>query len=1070
MSSNKQLELPTTMSRSIKAPMRSTSGPIPTSRIRAPTKQAARSPNATPVPPETSSSPPIANVSSLPRPSAASRRVSAPVPARNVVKSPETPSPNPTKSRARPSTPESSRSVHAPPNGSLPVPRQRVMSLTPPRRTIQTTAAAVTPAKRTGALSTSPNPKVIATPSKGKPSVSPPNGKVVTTPPKGKSTATPLISTPPNGKSAAKPASISQSPAGRTQTSRHSSNVSSLGPLPAVPWSSSGALGRLSAKLLADSPPRFLHATKEEDNDYNPPPPDSRRTSTLDTSANGAHWEDGENDEMDLEMMTEVMDGGEVDEEFQAALDQITRAHTSRLTDLKRLLEQTQTASAAQLHALQAELRLLRSTLEQERLVARESELRRDRERLNYTTRRGDNEDSADWDVARALRGDGRGNFNDTEVRKAVRGLRMADRMRLIGIILDATLPGDISRQILLLEKYAKSVFDVVGTLPPELGVRCLMPLSVHDLLTGAELVSHKWQKLVHDPALWRSHCLSLTSTDPVPLRPPARPEEWEILYKNLYHRERNFSEALPQSVRFLNGHTNFCTTLLLKGKRLISGSYDETIRFWDITTGEMKKCLQVKKPVSCIDFLSDEEVFVVGFHDVGRVHLFSSVTFNPLQQLQGHLYGIRAVALSSKYLVSAGADKALVCWAWRTGTKIVRWGQQTNLNIGVQILAGASEGGERVVSITIDGAVRVFSIDKREMVSQFKLSELGAGDPTLFSKLFNVGVGANNMLQWFAAHGTQMTCATKSVILHLQWTESSDQSLATVTSPIEDGPPNTPIGLTPPVTTRARTNSSLSFSRSTSAKTPRRQSLNVNTAPGSGGSLTRTRARTPTTPLTPLSNSRTTTPAVFGTRFGQAAILTAPPRIVAVVETPDVAVGAVDPRKRRVVTATRFSSRAGADRRIFMSTHNTERKAGLSSLPSTPEENEEDPLSNTEKSDEDSKRRAVDFSTSINALTGAWSALSTQDENENINFADVEGLLGSLPSKFTGLATPNMNPMAMALSHEEVVVGCADGTIYVMNFVGHAYRREKVYSMEQDNLFDEDGEGSVDEPEPDVD
>ena len=76
-------------------------------------------------------------------------------------------------------------------------------------------------------------------------------------------------------------------------------------------------------------------------------------------------------------------------------------------------------------------------------------------------------------------------------------------------------------------------------------------------------------------------------------------------------------------------------------GKRLISGSYDETIRFWDIETGELKKCLQVKKPVSCVDFLADEgecstqsplgfgitlavEVFVVGFHDVGCVKAIS--------------------------------------------------------------------------------------------------------------------------------------------------------------------------------------------------------------------------------------------------------------------------------------------------------------------------------------------------------------------------------------------------------------------------------------------------------------
>ena len=94
------------------------------------------------------------------------------------------------------------------------------------------------------------------------------------------------------------------------------------------------------------------------------------------------------------------------------------------------------------------------------------------------------------------------------------------------------------------------------------------------------------------------------------------------------------------------------------------------------------------------------------------RVHLFSSLTFTPLQQLAGHLNGIRAVALSSKNLVSAGADKALVCWDWRAGTKIVRFGQQTTINIGVQIIASLDkEEGERVVGVTIDGIVRVFSI-----------------------------------------------------------------------------------------------------------------------------------------------------------------------------------------------------------------------------------------------------------------------------------------------------------------------------------------------------------------------
>lgn len=102
-----------------------------------------------------------------------------------------------------------------------------------------------------------------------------------------------------------------------------------------------------------------------------------------------------------------------------------------------------------------------------------------------------------------------------------------------------------------------------------------------------------------------------------------------------------------------------------------------------------------------------------------------------------------------------------------------MRFGQQTTINIGVQIVGGGGgqggEGGEgeRVVSVTIDGIVRVFSIselssfcwdffglmdcvfeERREMISQFKLSELGGGDPVLNAKLFNVGSAPNNMLQ----------------------------------------------------------------------------------------------------------------------------------------------------------------------------------------------------------------------------------------------------------------------------------------------------------------------------------
>jgi pyrimidine and pyridine-specific 5'-nucleotidase len=72
-----------------------------------------------------------------------------------------------------------------------------------------------------------------------------------------------------------------------------------------------------------------------------------------------------------------------------------------------------------------------------------------------------------------------------------------------------------------------------------------------------------------------------------------------------------------------------------------------------------------------------------------------------------------------------------------------------------------------------------------------------------------------------------------------------------------------------------------------------------------------------------------------------------------------------------------------------------------------------------------------VDINTHILPLSGAWGALSeSSSSSTGTTTKKVKGLLGPLPPKFAGLATSEKNPMSMQLSHEEVVVGCADGTI----------------------------------------
>ena len=57
---------------------------------------------------------------------------------------------------------------------------------------------------------------------------------------------------------------------------------------------------------------------------------------------------------------------------------------------------------------------------------------------------------------------------------------------------------------------------------------------------------------------------------------------------------------------------------IALTGKHFISGSYDKTICVWDIETSKEKRCLPVKKLVSFLDSLAEEELLMVGFHDIG--------------------------------------------------------------------------------------------------------------------------------------------------------------------------------------------------------------------------------------------------------------------------------------------------------------------------------------------------------------------------------------------------------------------------------------------------------------------
>lgn len=108
------------------------------------------------------------------------------------------------------------------------------------------------------------------------------------------------------------------------------------------------------------------------------------------------------------------------------ALNQVKNVHNRTVTQYRRLLEQAHGASAAQLHALQVELRILRGSLEEEKAASHALAMEHDRMQMEGIHSNGPRDE--DIDLASALRG---GRFDEIEVRKAVKALKMPDRVRL---------------------------------------------------------------------------------------------------------------------------------------------------------------------------------------------------------------------------------------------------------------------------------------------------------------------------------------------------------------------------------------------------------------------------------------------------------------------------------------------------------------------------------------------------------------------------------------------------------------------------------------------------------------
>jgi WD40 repeat protein/serine/threonine protein kinase len=160
-------------------------------------------------------------------------------------------------------------------------------------------------------------------------------------------------------------------------------------------------------------------------------------------------------------------------------------------------------------------------------------------------------------------------------------------------------------------------------------------------------------------------------------------------------------------SLLTLRGHTGASVAFSPDGKRLASGSWDNTVAVWDTTSGQEAITLKGHTDaVLCVTFSPDGKRLASASQD-GTVKVWDATSGQEVLTLRGHAGALHSVAFSpdGRRLASAGSDKTVRVWNATSGQEALTLQGHTGVVQGVAF----SPDGKRLASAGSDKTVRVW-------------------------------------------------------------------------------------------------------------------------------------------------------------------------------------------------------------------------------------------------------------------------------------------------------------------------------------------------------------------------
>lgn len=200
----------------------------------------------------------------------------------------------------------------------------------------------------------------------------------------------------------------------------------------------------------------------------------------------------------------------------------------------------------------------------------------------------------------------------------------------------------------------AKTSPSPVDRLPDELMLKIFSLLSPTDIAKTGLVCNRFWQ-ISQDQSIW-SFLLKRDFRD---LKPREQPKD----HYQQHHRIRTNLLNANYTTTTLQGHTNWIECLQLKKGKLISGSWDNTIKIWNPIAGQCERTLEGHKAPIWSLLVTNEGKLISGSFDK-TIKIWDLISGQCERTLEGHQDFIRSLLLTNEgKLISSSSDSTIKIW-----------------------------------------------------------------------------------------------------------------------------------------------------------------------------------------------------------------------------------------------------------------------------------------------------------------------------------------------------------------------------------------------------------------------